>query len=75
MEVLLTSDRMLLIVDKPLTPELPELHTETTDRFMTMGSINTVDPAHYGKFKIRKVAPKQSKTDIVAEKFGVVTKQ
>ena len=72
---LLTSDRMLLIVDKPLTPELPELHTETTDRFMTMGSINTVDPAHYGKFKIRKVAPKQSKTDIVAEKFGVVTKQ
>ena len=71
---LLTSDRMLLIVDKPLTPELPELHTETTDRFMSMGSMNTVDPAQYGKFKIRKVAPKQSKTDIVAEKFGVITK-
>lgn len=71
---LLTSDRMLLIVDKPLTPELPELHTETTDRFMSMGCMNTADPAQYGKFKIRKVAPKQSKTAIVAEKFGITTK-
>jgi hypothetical protein len=71
---LLTSDRMLLIVDKPLTPELPELHTETTDRFMSMGCMNTADPAQYGKFKIRKVAQKQSKTAIVAEKFGITTK-
>ena len=67
---LLAGDRMLLIVDKPLTPELPQLHTETTDRFLTMGSTTTTDVAQYGKFKIRKVAPKQSKGAIVAEKFG-----
>lgn len=70
---LLASDRMLLIVDKPLTPELPQLHMETTDRFLTMGYSNTTDVAQYGKFKIRKVAPKQSKCAIVAEKFGVVS--
>lgn len=70
---LLAGDRMLLIVDKPLTPELPELHTETIDRFITMGCVNTAEAAQYGKFKIRKVAPKQSKGAIVAEKFGVVS--
>lgn len=70
---LLAGDRMLLIVDKPLTPELPELHTETIDRFMTMGSVNATDVAQYGKFKIRKAAPKQTKGDIVAEKFGLVS--
>ena len=67
---LLAGDRMLLIVDKPLTPELPQLHTETTDRFLTMGNTTTTDVAQYGKFKIRKVAPKQSKGAIVAERFG-----
>ena len=67
---LLAGDRMLLIVDKPLTPELPQLHTETTERFLTMGNATTVDVAQYGKFKIRKVAPKQSKGAIVAERFG-----
>lgn len=70
---LLAGDRMLLIVDKPLTPELPQLHTETTDRFLSMGNTTTNDVAQYGKFKIRKVAPKQSKGDIVAEKFGAFT--
>jgi hypothetical protein len=67
---LLAGDRMLLIVDKPLTPELPQLHTETTERFLTMGNTTTTDVAQYGKFKIRKVAPKQSKGAIVAERFG-----
>jgi hypothetical protein len=66
----LAGDRMLLIVDKPLTPELPQLHTETTERFLTMGNTTTTDVAQYGKFKIRKVAPKQSKGAIVAERFG-----
>jgi hypothetical protein len=67
---LLAGDRMLLIVDKPLTPELPQLHTETTERFLTMGNTTITDVAQYGKFKIRKVAPKQSKGAIVAERFG-----
>jgi hypothetical protein len=70
---LLAGDRMLLIVDKPLTPELPEIHTESIDRFLTMGSVNNNNPevAQYGKFKIRKAEPKQSKGAIVAEKFGI----
>lgn len=67
---LLAGDRMLLIVDKPLTPELPQLHTETTDRFLTMGNTTSAEVAQYGQFKIRKVAPKQSKGAIVAERFG-----
>ena len=68
---MLKSDRMLLIVDKPLTPELPELHTESSDRFMTSGGMTGAEVAQYGKFKIRKTVPKQSKGDIVAQKFGV----
>lgn len=72
---LLASDRMLLIVDKPLTPELPEIHTESTERFMSMGTMSTNEVAQYGKFKIRKAAPKQSKGAIVAERFGVATGQ
>jgi hypothetical protein len=68
---LLKSDRMLLIVDKPLTPELPELHTESSERFMANGGLGGTDVAQYGKFRIRKNVPKQSKGSIIAQKFGV----
>ena len=67
---LLKSDRMLLIVDKPLTPELPELHVESADRLIAPGTMSGSEIAQYGKFKIRKNAPAPSKGAIVAQRFG-----
>jgi hypothetical protein len=67
---LLKSDRMLLIVDKPLTPELPELHVESADRLIAPGTMSGSEIAQYGKFKIRKNAPTPSKGAIVAQRFG-----
>lgn len=67
---LLKSDRMLLVVDKPLTPELPELHVESADRLIAPGTMSGSEIAQYGKFKIRKNAPPPSKGAIVAQRFG-----
>jgi len=67
---LLKSDRMLLVVDKPLTPELPELHVESADRLIAPGTMSGSEIAQYGKFKIRKNSPAQSKGAIVAQRFG-----
>ena len=67
---LLKSDRMLLVVDKPLTPELPELHVESADRLIAPGTMSGSEIAQYGKFKIRKNAPPPAKGAIVAQRFG-----
>lgn len=69
---LLKSDRLLLIVDKPLTPELPELHIDHSEQYVGK---NALGNDQYGKYKIRKVPPKQSKGEIVAEKFGITTRR
>ncbi len=61
---LLKSERLLLVVDKPLSRTLPELH-EDNDDFMSSG--NTIPPA--SKFKLRRKA-KQTKTDIISETFN-----
>lgn len=67
---LLKSDRMLLVVDKPLTPELPELHVESAERLIAPGTMSGSEIAQYGKFKIRKNTPAPSKGAIVAQRFG-----
>jgi hypothetical protein len=61
---LLKSERLLLVVDKPLSRTLPELH-EDNDDFMSSG--NTIPPA--SKFKLRRKA-KQTKSDIMSESFN-----
>ena len=61
---LLKSERLLLVVDKPLSRTLPELH-EDNDDFMS--GRNTIPPA--SKFKLRRKA-KQTKTDIMSETFN-----
>lgn len=69
--LLLKSNRLLLIVDKPLTPELPELHLDNSDRYLGQNPFST---EQYGKYKIRKIVPKQNKSDIISEKFGNIKK-
>ena len=61
---LLKTERLLLVVDKPLSRTLPELH-EDNDDFIS--GRNTIPPA--SKFKLRRKA-KQTKTDIMSETFN-----
>jgi hypothetical protein len=62
---LLHSDRLFLIVDKPLTRILPELH-EDNDAFIIN---NKIIPSN--TYQLKKQHNKQNKNSIVNEKFGL----
>ena len=59
------NERLLLIVDKPLTRILPELH-EDNDEFV----LNNTSIPSANKFKLRR-KPKQSKAAVLAENFNI----
>lgn len=61
---LLQHDRLLFIVDKPLTRILPELHEDNDDLFLLNNNTNTTT------LKIKKKTHQFSKNDVVSEKFG-----
>jgi hypothetical protein len=64
---LLSNDRLFLIVDKPLTRILPELHEDNDDLIIN----NKIIPS--GTYQIKKKMQKktQSKNNILNEKFGL----
>ena len=64
---LLKHERLLLIVDKPLTRQLPELHQDNDDFIINNNSI----PSSSSKYKLRRKGNKQTKNDILNEKFGI----
>ena len=57
------NERLLLIVDKPLTRILPELHQDNDDFLINSNSI----PA--SKYNIMKKRKKESKASILSKKF------
>ena len=61
---LFKSERLLIIVDKPLSRILPELHEYNDDIMLNDNLQNT------GKFKIKRKT-KQNKTDILNENFNI----
>ena len=63
---LLKSDRLLLVVDKPLTRQLPELHEDNDDYVLSSKSIPSAN-----KFKIKKNQKNQTKIDILQETFNM----
>jgi hypothetical protein len=65
---LLKSDRLFLIVDKPLTRIMPEIHEDSNDFIIN----NKIIPcnSYQVKKKIQKKQP-QNKNTIVSEKFGL----
>jgi hypothetical protein len=79
---LLKSEHMLLVVEKPMTRILPELH-EDSDDFMTniysggntsgiSKAITSTSGAHSGVYKVKRQSEKQkgvSKTSILKENF------
>ena len=68
---LLKSEHMLLVLDKPLTRILPELHEDLTDT----SDINKNISLKNTGYKVKRQSEKQkgpSKNDIMKEKFGFV---
>lgn len=63
---LLKNERLLIIVDKPLSRTLPELH-EDNDDFMFNGK--TIPSAN--KFKLKKKNKQTIKNDILSENFNM----
>ena len=65
---LLQNERLFLIVDKPLTRILPELHEDNDDFILN----NKIIPSNNYHVKLKLQKKKQNKTNIVNEKFGII---
>ncbi|MFY7728222.1 MAG: hypothetical protein ACOVRN_01760 [Flavobacterium sp.] len=63
---LLRNERLFLVVDKPLTRVMPELHEDNDDFIMN----NKIIPTN--NIKLRKTNKKPTKTNILSERFGLV---
>jgi hypothetical protein len=63
---LLRSERLFLVVDKPLTRILPELHEDNDDFIIN----NKIIPSNTFQVK-KKLQKKMTKNNIVNEKFGI----
>ena len=61
---LLKNERLLLIVDKPLVRSLPELHIDNDDFVINNRNAG-------GKFKLKTRSNKQSKNEILSNKFNM----
>lgn len=64
---LLRNERLFLVVDKPLTRILPELHEDNDDFIIN----NKIIPANSFSIKKKLQRKHQTKNNIVNEKFGV----
>jgi len=62
---LLQNERLFLVVDKPLTRIMPELHEDNDDFIIN----NKIIPTN--NIKLRKIQKKQTKSNILNERFGL----
>lgn len=65
---LFKNERLFLIVDKPLTRVLPELHEDNDDFILN----NKIIPSNNYQIKKKIEKKPQTKTNILNEKFGIV---
>ena len=68
---LLQNERLFLIVDKPLTRILPELHEDNDDFILN----NKIIPSNNYHLKSKIQRKHTTKTSIVNEKFGIVNQE
>jgi len=67
---LLKSERLLLIVEKPLTRVLPELHQDSNDQmFGVNSSVNSNQP----KYRLKRKNTQTNKKTVVDATFGITT--
>jgi hypothetical protein len=67
---LLSNDRLFLIVNKPLTRIMPELHQDNED-FIINNKIIPTNNYNVKKKLQKKPTPAQSKNSVISEKFGI----
>ena len=71
---LLKTEHLLLVIDKPLTRILPELHEDNEDMIMNVYGINKGTESISGVYKVKRQSEKQqgpSKASIIRSKFGL----
>jgi hypothetical protein len=71
---LLKTEHLLLVIDKPLTRILPELHEDNEDMIMNVYGINKSTESISGVYKVKRQSEKQqgpSKASIIRSKFGL----
>jgi hypothetical protein len=64
---LFKNDRLFLVVDKPLTRILPELHEDNDDFIISNKSIPS------NNYQIKKNSKKEVKKEILNKTFGLVS--
>jgi hypothetical protein len=73
---LLKTEHMLLVLDKPMTRILPELHEDNDEFILNIyGGIKTNQGVSSGQFKVKRQSEKgqgPTKSSIMKEKFGMV---
>lgn len=62
---LLTSDRLFIVIDKPITKVLPEIHEDNTDYIIS----NKIIPSN--TYQVKKRFQKNNKSNILNENFGI----
>jgi hypothetical protein len=70
---LLKTEHMLLTIEKPLTRTLPELHEETDEMILNIGS----NKSNTGSYKVKRQSEKvsgPSKSNIMLSTFGLCEK-
>jgi hypothetical protein len=74
---LLKTEHMLLVIDKPLTRILPELHEDNEDIVLNIyGGTKNTATSNNGVYKVKRQSEKQqgpSKSTIIRDKFGLST--
>jgi hypothetical protein len=74
---LLKTEHMLLVIEKPMTRILPELHEDNEDFIMNIYGTKTPSKTNNqsgGVYKVKRQSEKQkgpSKTSIIKESFGL----
>jgi len=71
---LLKTEHLLLVIDKPLTRILPELHEDTDDSFTKIYGIKTTSGNTSGVYKVKRQSEQPngpSKSSIIKSTFGI----
>ena len=71
---LLSTEHMLLVIEKPMTRILPELHDDNEDATSNLYGGKNTGAAHNGVYKVKRQSEKltgPSKSTIMKEKFGL----
>ena len=73
---LLKTEHLLLVIDKPLTRILPELHEDTDDAFTKIYGIKATTSNSSGVYKVKRQSEQPqgpSKASIIKNTFGIST--